>query len=141
MTIQEILDVLNFDRSSEIFSFCYKLDELIDSNNNDEVISCIQVRFNCDRETANGVFIEYKKQIYDTIKNYRNENPLSPEQIAYNNMIAKELLNKPKCPICGSKNLSKIKTIEKVMKIAAFGIYGMGDNGKTYKCNNCGSKF
>jgi len=49
--------------------------------------------------------------------------------------------NVPKCPICQSTNLSKISTAKKVAKIAAFGIFGMGDNGKTWKCNNCGSKF
>lgn len=47
----------------------------------------------------------------------------------------------PRCPICNSTNLSKISTAKKVAKVAAFGIFGMGDNGKTWKCNNCGSKF
>lgn len=49
--------------------------------------------------------------------------------------------NQPKCPICQSTNLSKISTAKKVGKIAMFGIFGMGDNGKTWQCNNCGSKF
>lgn len=49
--------------------------------------------------------------------------------------------NLPKCPTCNSTDLSKISTAKKVAKIAAFGIFGMGDNGKTWKCNNCGSKF
>lgn len=49
--------------------------------------------------------------------------------------------NKPHCPICDSTNLSKVTTTSKVTKMAAFGIFGMGDNGKTWKCNNCGSKF
>lgn len=52
-----------------------------------------------------------------------------------------ESYNIPKCPACQSTNLSKISTTKKVAKIAAFGIFGMGDNGKTWKCNNCGSKF
>lgn len=47
----------------------------------------------------------------------------------------------PKCPICGSTKLTKISTITKAAKISAFGIYGAGDIGKTYKCNNCGGKF
>lgn len=47
----------------------------------------------------------------------------------------------PKCPICGSTNLTKISNLAKGAKIAAFGIYGAGDVGKTWKCNNCGSKF
>lgn len=49
--------------------------------------------------------------------------------------------NIPKCPICQSTNLSKITIVQKADKIALFGIFGMGDNGKTWKCNNCGSKF
>ena len=59
--------------------------------------------------------------------------------------IEKERIEKqqytPKCPICQSTNLSKITTVQKAGKIALFGIFGMGDNGKTWKCNNCGSKF
>lgn len=46
-----------------------------------------------------------------------------------------------KCPICQSTNLSKISSFSKATKIAAFGVFGMGDNGKTWKCNQCGSKF
>lgn len=49
--------------------------------------------------------------------------------------------NVPKCPICNSTDLSKITITHKAGKIALFGIFGMGDNGKTWKCNNCGSKF
>lgn len=59
--------------------------------------------------------------------------------------IEKECLEKkthvPKCPTCGSTNLSKITTAHKAGKIILFGIFGMGDNGKTWKCKNCGSKF
>lgn len=47
----------------------------------------------------------------------------------------------PKCPICGSTRLTKISALTKAAKISAFGIYGAGDIGKTYKCNNCGVKF
>jgi len=47
----------------------------------------------------------------------------------------------PKCPICGSNNLSKITVAHKAGKIVLLGIFGMGDNGKTYRCNHCGSKF
>lgn len=49
--------------------------------------------------------------------------------------------NVPKCPICQSTNLSKISTVKKVTKIGLFGIFGAGDVGKTWKCNNCGSRF
>lgn len=49
--------------------------------------------------------------------------------------------NIPKCPICQSTNLSKITNTRKAGKIVLFGIFGAGDLGKTWKCNNCGSKF
>ena len=70
----------------------------------------------------------------------RQENIRQAQQEARNNAISKTN-NTPKCPICQSTNLSKITTIQKAGKIALFGIFGMGDNGKTWKCNNCGSKF
>ncbi len=47
-----------------------------------------------------------------------------------------------KCPICGSTNIKKITLTKKVIKTAAFGVLGaMDDAGKTWICNNCGSKF
>ena len=49
--------------------------------------------------------------------------------------------NIPKCPTCGSTDLSKISTVKKAAKIGMFGIFGAGDIGKTWKCNNCGSRF
>jgi uncharacterized protein with PIN domain len=49
--------------------------------------------------------------------------------------------NVPHCPTCNSTNLTKISTAGKAVKIGLFGIFGAGDLGKTWKCNNCGSKF
>lgn len=49
--------------------------------------------------------------------------------------------NDPKCPICNSKNLKKISTAKKATKISVLGIFGAGDLGKTWQCENCGSKF
>lgn len=48
----------------------------------------------------------------------------------------------PKCPICSSTNIKKITMTTRAVKTATFGIAGaVDDAGKTYKCNNCGSKF
>lgn len=68
----------------------------------------------------------YKKEVYYAYKPVLN----SPQQ-TYT----------PKCPICGSANLSKISTVTKATKIGLFGIFGAGDIGKTWKCKNCGSRF
>ncbi len=61
--------------------------------------------------------------------------------MAHATMDKQREANKPKCPICQSTNLSKITIAQKAGKIALFGIFGMGDSGKTWKCNNCGRKF
>ena len=47
----------------------------------------------------------------------------------------------PKCPYCGSDHLSKISTVKKAAKIELFGLFGAGDLGKTWRCDNCGGKF
>lgn len=49
--------------------------------------------------------------------------------------------NIPKCPICGSTDLSKITTTQKAGKAVLFGLFASGDMSKTWKCNKCGSKF
>ena len=50
--------------------------------------------------------------------------------------------NVPKCPVCGSTSLKKISLTTRAVKTAAFGTIGaIDDAGKTYKCDNCGSKF
>lgn len=47
----------------------------------------------------------------------------------------------PKCPICGSTNLVKLTATNKAIKVAAFGVFAVGDMSKAWKCRNCGSKF
>lgn len=138
MTAQEIVDDLN--KGSKNFSVCCKLEELIDNNNIEEAINCIQEKYNCDKETANQGFIEFKKQIYDEFKKIKNENPLTPEQIAYNNAVARELLNKPKCPTCSSTNVEKISTTKKILGGAMFGLFS-SDVRNTMHCKNCGYKW
>lgn len=78
--------------------------------------------------------------VSEELKQYWENQAKEKEQAELNAKIQANI-NIPKCPICQSTNLSKITATKKVMKIAAFGIFGLGDNGKTWKCNNCGSKF
>ena len=47
----------------------------------------------------------------------------------------------PKCPICGSTKLKKISTANKVGSVVLFGLFAAGHVSKTWKCENCGSKF
>jgi|GEM_PF-2459889 uncharacterized protein with PIN domain len=48
---------------------------------------------------------------------------------------------RPTCPYCHSASLTKISKSGTFLKIAALGLFGASDIGKTWKCNNCGSKF
>lgn len=59
------------------------------------------------------------------------------------NYIPKEkIMHIPKCPICGSANVQKITLGSRAVKTAVFGVVGaVDDAGKTYRCENCGSKF
>lgn len=134
MTAYEIWNQINqFVMNTETNeAVCNTIQKLYYANKEDEAVAYIEKFFECDNQTANEVFTIFKK---------KTGNPPSPQQIAHANAVAMESLNKPKCPICGSTNLSKILATKKAMKIAAFGIFGMGDNGKTWKCNNCDSKF
>lgn len=103
-------------------------------------IKFIQELTNCSDDDAQQLWCELSKQ-YGTKENNPAIPDLTPQQIAQANAQAQELLNKPKCPICNSTNLSKLSNVGKVAKVGLFGIFGAGDLGKTWKCNNCGSKF
>lgn len=46
----------------------------------------------------------------------------------------------PKCPSCGSTNISKIGVGERALSVGMFGILS-GKIGKTHKCNNCGNMW
>lgn len=64
------------------------------------------------------------------------------KSIEYGKQLMEERSRVPKCPICGSTNLKKITITTRAVKMAAFGTIGaIDDAGKTYKCENCGSKF
>ncbi len=48
--------------------------------------------------------------------------------------------NVPKCPTCGSTNVSKISTTSKVVGGAMFGLFSKTALSQ-FKCNNCGYKW
>lgn len=62
--------------------------------------------------------------------------------MAHGKAILEEKNRVPKCPICGSTNIKKISFTSRAVKTALFGAVGaIDDAGKTWKCNNCGSRF
>lgn len=99
-------------------------------------LKCNRVLSKIDDESVPDI-IKNTIQHHDKIKN----NPRSIKTTIIKHYNQENSYCTPRCPICGSTSLSKITNTHKVMKIAMFGIFGIGENGKTWKCNNCGSKF
>lgn len=93
---------------------------------------------------------EYKKQVQkqfqinEELEEY-HQKQIIEQQNKINKEVQKILDNHncvPKCPICGSSNIKKITMTTRAVKTAAFGVAGaVDDAGKTYKCENCDSKF
>lgn len=54
--------------------------------------------------------------------------------------ILEEQARTPKCPSCGSSNISKIGVVGRAV---SFGLVGFASSkiGKTHKCNNCGTTW
>lgn len=93
------------------------------------------------------LFCKEEQNLLETAKRHfeyqENQQQIYLEKI---NKQAQKLLDKqsciPKCPICSSQNINKITFSNRAIKTVAFGVIGaMDDSGKTYQCNNCGSKF
>lgn len=75
---------------------------------------------------------EYQNKLYHESKE-RLQEILDKQQAQQASM--------PKCPICGSTDLTKISAFSKVAGVKLFGLLGTGNLGKTYKCRSCGAKF
>lgn len=91
--------------------------------------------------------ISRRKSALNLMKNdyekYTQEQNQAFERIIRQQSITKQTdeIHSPQCPICGSYDLSPITPMQKAGKIFLWGAYAVGDVSKTWKCNNCGSKF
>lgn len=130
MTSQDLMDKLSDDTiaRSEFYKEFSKVGE---TKNKLKCIELLMKHYNCGFDEA--------REVMDFILDGKPlPNPdLTPQQIAQANAQAQELLNKPKCPTCGSTNIKKMGGIERGASIAAFGIFSKKIN-KTFKCSNCG---
>ena len=106
-----------FTKSKDKLGFINKLIELI----------------NCDFDSAR-IVCDY------IIDGTLPPSDLSPQQQAYNNAVAQEWLNKPKCPTCNSTNIKKISGLSKAGSVAMFGIFSQKVK-KQMHCNNCGYEW
>lgn len=130
MTSQDLMDKLSDDTiaRSEFYKEFSKVGE---TKNKLKCIELLMKHYNCGFDEA--------REVMDFILDGKPlPNPdLTPQQIAQANAQAQELLNKPKCPTCGSTNIKKMGGIERGASIAAFGLFSKKIN-KTFKCCNCG---
>ena len=117
-------------------------DKLLDYVAKNDVLSAIKLIMKlteCDIDTAEKVLSEVKKDYGTPETNpyfeiYRES---TPEEKAYSNYLAQKYFNKPKCPTCGSTNISKIGTFNRMLSTGFFGL-ASGKIGKTMRCKNCG---
>lgn len=49
--------------------------------------------------------------------------------------------SRPRCPVCNSAMLKKIKTSSKVLAAATVGVFALPYNSKTFECKDCGYRF
>lgn len=54
-----------------------------------------------------------------------------------NHQINLQTSNTPKCPTCGSTNIRKISTGERMVSVGMLGLFSKKIN-KSFKCNSCG---
>lgn len=69
--------------------------------------------------------------------NRRMENKAKLE---HGRQILEEQARTPKCPSCGSSNISKIGVVGRAVSFKLVG-FASSKIGKTHKCNNCGTTW
>lgn len=137
MTPQEIVNKI--DSPETPFKVYYTINELLDNDKDNDALIYLQNYFECTEDIAIETLTLYKKTLYAGHEEVMEKaiSSLTPEQIAHNNAVARELLNKPKCPTCSSTNVQKIGVGERVVSVAMLGIFSEKIN-KSFKCKNCG---
>ena len=122
-------------------SNCYYCNTpLVETNVSKEDFHDIAKASNNNRQLLEAMIELKKKDIIEyELKMGQFRTQVQQQKIAKQQSM--ENKNIPRCPTCNSTNLSKISNVKKATKIGLFGIFGAGDIGKTWKCNNCGSKF
>ena len=78
----------------------------------------------------------YDNPLFDKEK-YEAREQADRERIERNKAGLNPLDNLPKCPTCGSTNLSRLSGVGMITMFGGFGVTD-GNAGKTFQCNNCG---
>lgn len=79
-------------------------------------------------------FEEYQRQVI------REQDALQKRLEAEQAATIKQQANMPKCPVCGSKNVAKISTLNRSVSVATVGL-ASSKIGKQYECKNCKHKW
>lgn len=138
-TVKDFSNKFNMD-IIEFIGFLYGLNDSLKTPNNMEELtedSIITLDYDENLLYKNMMSAGYDMSIWNNHSKPLSNPNLTPQQIAQANAQAQELLNKPKCPTCGSTNIKKMGGIERGASIAAFGLFSKKIN-KTFKCSNCG---
>lgn len=64
----------------------------------------------------------------------------SKAKLDHGKQILEEQSRTPKCPSCGSNNISKIGVVGRAVSFKLVG-FASSKIGKTHKCNNCGTMW
>ena len=129
MNYKNIMDKICDEDALIKSDFYNKLSVCVETKDKLSFINAIIEKYNCEFDDAL-IIAEYfiDKKPFPT--------NLSPQQITYNNQVAREWQNKPKCPTCGSANLSKVSATSKAVSVGLFGIFSQKVK-KTWHCENC----
>ena len=89
-------------------------------------------------ETVREAYV-YGNPLFDKEK-YEAREQADRERIARNKAGLNPLDNLPRCPTCGSTNLTRLSGVGLITMFGAFGVTD-GNAGKTFRCNNCGYRW
>lgn len=81
----------------------------------------------------------YNNPLFDKEK-YEAREQADRERIERNKAGLNPLDNLPKCPTCGSTNLTRLSGVGMITMFGGFGVTD-GNAGKTFQCNNCGYRW
>lgn len=92
-----------------------------------EGIDLIKKITQCDDNIAKIIWCDVREKYGEDTEKQLNESKLQYKQVQS---------NQPKCPTCGSTNLSKVSNISKAGSVFMFGLLSQKVK-KTWHCNNC----
>lgn len=69
-----------------------------------------------------------------------NRHMADKAKLEHGKAILEEQARTPKCPSCGSSNISKVGVVGRAVSFKLVG-FASGKIGKTHKCNNCGTMW